>query len=338
MKNVLDETLLDKFKRLFKDIEKDILPEASLIEKVMISMDFLYEKTINDIELIDYVQYNFYGKKRSERKKFITHGKLLKIIKICNNPKFREIFDNKIFFNKDFNDLLGRKWIDASTADSTVIHNFLAPLSEVFIKQPDGMFGKGIDKIPLAECKDIEALIKSFQDNHLLLEEVIKQHPSFEEFNDTSVNSMRIVTLVKANNEVEVMAAVLRLGRKGKVADNFHHFGLAALIDIETGIVYSEGVDREWRRYVLHPDSKKTIVGFQIPFWDNVIQTVKNAAKIHPEVRYVGWDITIQSDGRIALIEGNPGADPDVTQIQDQVGKWPKFEKEIEKIENLKEE
>lgn len=42
-----------------------------------------------NIELIDYVQYRFYFKRRIERDQFITHGKLLKIIKICNDPKSR---------------------------------------------------------------------------------------------------------------------------------------------------------------------------------------------------------------------------------------------------------
>lgn len=44
-----------------------------------------------------------------------------------------------------------------------------------------------------------------------------------------------------------------------------------------------------------------------------------------------------KSSGEIVLIEGNPGADPDVTQIEDQVGKWPLYEPLLLEIESCKE-
>lgn len=156
-------------------------------------------------------------------------------------------------------------------------------------------------------------------------------------FNNTAVNTIRVVTLICADDSVRIMAAVLRLSRKGKFADNFHHDGIASLIDVETGIVNTTGVDRKWNRYTIHPDSRKPIVGFQIPRWFEVVDMVKKAARVHPEVRYVGWDVTIKSSGEIVLIEGNPGADPDVTQIEDQVGKWPLYEPLLLEIESCKE-
>ena len=75
-------------------------------------------------------------------------------------------------------------------------------------------------------------------------------------------------------------------------------------------------------------------MGFKVPQWDNIVDTVKKAAIVHPEVRYVGWDVTIKEDGTIVLIEGNPGADPDVTQIEDQIGKWPLYKPLLGQIKN----
>ena len=43
---------------------------------------------------------------------------------------------------------------------------------------------------------------------------------------------------------MKIMTADLRLGRKGKVADNFHHNGIASLIDVDTGIIYTMGIDK----------------------------------------------------------------------------------------------
>ena len=52
------------------------------------------------------------------------------------------------------------------------------------------------------------------------------QHHELSEFNPTSVNTLRIVTVLCPDNNVKIMTADLRLGRKGKVADNFIIMGL----------------------------------------------------------------------------------------------------------------
>ena len=108
----MKESILQKFIRLFRDIDKEILPNANVLERIYIVFDFLWEKIKYNIELIDYVQYRFYFKRRIERDQFITHGKLLKIIKICNDPKSRIFFDQKPLFNQEFKDYLGRDWLD----------------------------------------------------------------------------------------------------------------------------------------------------------------------------------------------------------------------------------
>ena len=328
----MKETLNQKFKRLLQDIYINIDPHASTWKKLKITADFLWEKYRYDIELIDYIQYRFYYKKREERDTFITHGKLVKIIKICNDPKSRKIFDQKPLFNDHFKQYTGRKWIDVTRSPKDGVEKFLKEHDKIFAKCPDGMFGKGIQIIDSNSIRDFDSFYKKALKQKMLLEEVLTQHKELAEFNKSSVNSFRVVTLVCADNSVKVMAGVLRLGRKGKFADNFHHHGIASLIDVETGIVCTVGVDREWNRFVIHPDSGKPIVGFKVPEWDRIIETVKKAAMVHPEVRYVGWDVTIKEDGTIVLIEGNPGADPDVTQIEDQIGKWPIYKPLLEEI------
>ena len=207
----------------------------------------------------------------------------------------------------------------------------------LFCKSPDGMFGKGINLVHLADVSNLDIFYDTCKKDKLLLEEVLEQNDELAAFNNSAVNTVRVVTLICADESVRIMAAVLRLSRKGKFADNFHHDGIASLIDVETGIVNTVGVDRKWNRYTVHPDSRKTIVGFQIPKWTEIMGTVKKAAKVHPEVRYIGWDVTVKNSGEIVLIEGNPGADPDVTQIEDQIGKWPLYEPLLLEIESCKE-
>ena len=73
-------------------------------------------------------------------------------------------------------------------------------------------------------------------------------------------------------------------------------------------------------RYTVHPLTGKPIVGYRIPFWNEIRTMVKELGLVVPELRYTGWDVAITSKGPI-LIEGNHRGMFDVQQQADQVGK-----------------
>ena len=60
------------------------------------------------------------------------------------------------------------------------------------------------------------------------------------------------------------------------------------------------------------------------------------AANVVPDVRYIGWDVVITQDYRVALVEGNPGADPDAEQITTKEGRWPLYWEYLREIKDLK--
>ncbi|MBB5144966.1 hypothetical protein HNQ35_000155 [Cerasibacillus quisquiliarum] len=175
-------------------------------------------------------------------------------------------------------------------------------------------------------------MYKDLQRDNPIIEELIVQHNELSEFNPTSVNTLRVVTLLCNDGKARVMTANLRVGNGEKYADNFHHNGIAALLDVNSGIVVTSGIDMNFNRYYVHPVTGKQIIGFKIPYWEKVIQTCKEAAHVTPSVGYVGWDVAIGKDGQIMIIEGNAAADPDISQMPDQIGKWPLYEKYIKKI------
>jgi glutathione synthase/RimK-type ligase-like ATP-grasp enzyme len=54
----------------------------------------------------------------------------------------------------------------------------------------------------------------------------------------------------------------------------------------------------------MHPITGTGIVGFQVPLWDESLRLTQEAAKLVPEVAYVGWDVAVTPDGPV-LVEGN---------------------------------
>ena len=332
----MDETIIEKLKRLWMDLSVKSDISFSQIKKIILCLDFIYEKVIYKTALDDYTQYRFYAKKNCERRRFINFGMLIKIRNICNNPSNEYMFSSKPEFNKKFNTFLHRQWLDAKTASFEQFSEFIRGKDSFFFKDPSGSFGIDSGIIKLIDRPDTEKLFEELKSKKILLEEVVKQHPELSAFNASSVNTMRVVTLIGASGEKEgdihIMGSVFRVGRSGKNADNFHHNGIAALIDVDTGIVKTTGIDRDYKRYTVHPDSGIAIVGYKIPMWNKIIDTVSAAARVVPDVRYVGWDITVNDQHEVVIIEGNQSAYPDILQIPDQVGKWPLFKPFLDKL------
>lgn len=157
------------------------------------------------------------------------------------------------------------------------------------------------------------------------MEEQISQIQDLAEFHPWSINTIRIVTLYDTvKDTVHIMSARLRIGNKKNSVDNFHFYGIGANINIETGLIDSVGYDAYNKTYLVHPITKKQIIGFQMPYWNECKDFAVNVAKRIPTVRYIGWDIVMQENGHFVLIEGNDNADHDFQQLH-YMGLWKQY-------------
>lgn len=83
--------------------------------------------------------------------------------------------------------------------------------------------------------------------------------------------------------------------------------------------------------YSIHPDTGCSILGYQIPQWQDVLNIVRESADKLPSLRYIGWDVAIKEDGSVCLIEGNHNAGSDVHQVAADVGLRPLYEQYLGK-------
>ena len=124
------------------------------------------------------------------------------------------------------------------------------------------------------------------------------------------------------------MSAVLRIST-GSALDNLFQGAIIADVDIETGIVITNGINRLKQEFENHPVSYKIIKGFQIPHWEEIIEMVNKLNTVVPNAGYIGWDIGITDDRGIIVIEGNNCADHDVPQLAKRTGLWIPFKERI---------
>lgn len=318
---------INKYK-LLKDM---FIGKTSKLESVKIFFDFWISVIVLGAGINDYFQYNFYKKNYSERNKFIVGRKWKKILLKCNGSTKIDIFDDKLKFNNKFNEFLKRDWLDVDKSNYDKVSEFILNHDSFFLKQNIGSGGNGISKHISKEIKDLKEFYNRIKGKSFILEEAIVQDKSLAEFNPSSVNTIRVVT-IRDKDVVHIMDAILRMGNGEKSTDNFHQHGLAMKMDVDSGEVVSKAIDKSNNKYTEHPISHKKLLGYKVPYWDKVLDAVTRASKISNKVRYVGWDIAILENGEVSIIEGNCSSDPDITQMPKQIGRWEDYKKVIDNL------
>jgi hypothetical protein len=177
---------------------------------------------------------------------------------------------------------------------------------KVVLKTKDGKCGNGVLIKQIKEFENQQSLVHFMELNGFdLLEEFIIQHHLLHQLSPSAVNTVRIFTQLNDKNEVELLGCRLRISVNSHV-DNMAAGNIAAPIDEITGKIINKGVYSDITKIEeeIHPVSGVQIVGFEIPFWSQIVELVKNAALLHPENKSIGWDIVVTETGP-GLLEGN---------------------------------
>ncbi len=257
-----------------------------------------YEATFEN-----YSEWDFRILSARERATYMTDPKSFHLSRRLNDNSIREVFDDKLAFAERFSGELGREWIDVRTASDGDLSGFLSRHERVITKDPSGVGGNGIQIRASAELGDAAqaraALVASGQ---VLVEELIVQHPDMARLYPGSVNSLRVVAYRDADDEVHLLAAVLKVGNGG-IIDNFSNGGMYTMLD-ESGVALHAASDEEGRAFEVHPVTGVAITGYQVPLFDEVKALVETLARRVPTMPYIGWDIAITESGPV-VIEGN---------------------------------
>lgn len=272
--------------------------------KLLIMIDMLWCSVRYELGFRDYAVWDFAILNKAERETWMTHPKSFRLTKALNGASGSKTFEDKFEFFNVFSDLVGREQIRLDTATESEVQSFLSRHKAVIAKVPDGFGGSGISRYETQDLvDDLSGFIAELKEkNQVLLEQFVTQDPIMRELYPDSVNTIRMITIIDEDNELHIVARVLRIGNGG-VIDNFAAGGMYTMLD-ENGVALYPGVDRNSEIYHEHPVTGVKIVGFQVPQYEAVLALLDDAARRVPDVRYVGWDIALTETGPI-LIEGN---------------------------------
>lgn len=242
--------------------------------------------------------------KNFQRKQFLSHKRWLNMMPFFNDEQFIPLLLNKKETLKLFSPFLHHAWCNPAEASFDEFKDFVKKHKQILIKPISEEGGRGI-RIYVPS----DNLLSDYQSlKDWLLEECIVQHPLMK-FNNTSVNTIRVYSVLDKQGEVHILKTILRAGIGDNIVDNFHSGGVIYPINIEGGFIEQWGVQREVKQKIfIHPGSEQMMLGYHIPHWNMLLAMVKEMAKKLPQLRYIGWDMVVTSDG-IDFIEANNNAD-----------------------------
>ncbi len=286
----------------------DYTAQQTKKNKISILIDVVASVFIYNISILEYFQFRFFEKNKTERSQWAGTGYMYEYQLLMNPKEARLILDDKTLFYKEYHAYFVHAVADVADLkkSKSIVEKLLNTKSgKLVFKVADGKCGVAVEIKKANEFN--ETTLISFMENNKfdLVEEFIIQHPSLNALSPTAVNTVRIFTQLNKNNEVALLGCRQRISVNSSV-DNMAAGNLAAPIDEQTGIVngpavYSDITKPEESK---HPITGIDIVGFEVPFWKETIAMVKEAALLHPQNRSIGWDIVITENGP-GFIEGN---------------------------------
>ena len=280
----------------------------------------------------DYFRYEFFKKSSLERNTFLTYKKSQKVLKQFNDEEFSRVAKKKNEFLDFFNPYLKRNWLDLSNAGEDELVRFINNHEAFFMKEISSGQGRNVRFGYAQEVNKEGALNFLNQFRNYVIEEPIFQHQNINKFHPFSVNTIRVYTVFDASvNEPYLISAVIRMGNNESSVDNSSAGGIMAQIDLEKGIVFTPGVDKNLNKFLSHPLTEQQIVGLQIPNWGKVLQLSRELHHEIPQLKLLGWDLAILEND-VDIIEVNHDPCHFVMQGADQKGKYPQIKKHLRLI------
>lgn len=137
---------------------------------------------------------------------------------------------------------------------------------------------------------------------NLIVQEIITQHRDLSIIHPSSVNTVRITTLL-FKGEVHILSSVLRMGANGSNVDNASTGGVTCGIE-ENGQLKEIAFSVYGVKYDKHPQGF-VFSNCIVPSYEKVKELVIREQTKFAHFRLISWDIAVGEDGDPILIEAN---------------------------------
>ncbi len=204
----------------------------------------------------------------------------------------------------------------------------LVELDRFFVKATNAICGLDVFLVTVENGRfllngeeiDISTIVKK---HDYIFQPAIENHPEIKVINPTALNTVRLVTCRKKDRTLELFdSGALRTGRANVNVDNLAQGGIGIGIDEDGRLKrYGYTYDKNYcySKLEIHPDSNIVFEGRSIPFYWESVDLVLKAHELFPNIKTIGWDVAITSDGPL-LLEANHNWGVVMQQVVHQKG------------------
>lgn len=134
----------------------------------------------------------------------------------------------------------------------------------------------------------------------------INQHSFFSEIEPSSVATIRMTTAIDSYGVASLRGCYLRVGR---TSDKIMKASSNLRIEVNrlTGKLSEYAYTPEWRRIGKHPDTNCEFKGKKLPSFKESKEKILNLHSKVPFIRIIGWDLIIDDNNNIQVMEFNGG-------------------------------
>lgn len=167
-----------------------------------------------------------------------------------------------------------------------------------------GVYKVDVDKIIGNKSDYFKELLDG---KDFIVQSPVKQSRTMSQFNSSSVNTIRVLSL-NLYNRCTILSSFIRMGGKGSVVDNLHGNSGGVLVGIDDkGNLSPWGINQYYEKQDQAP-SGVMFQGITINAYNSVKDFVISAHKNIKEVNLIGWDIAIDENDNPIVIEINLGS------------------------------
>lgn len=280
--------------------------------------------------LSDYLNYKIYRRTAAQRKEYVGVRTQNSFYETVSPSQYKKRYTVKHRFLEEFKEYTKREFIVPTEENYAAFHAFLDS-HQVFMSKPyDGLGGQGVEKVYTKDIADRQAYFRDCIENRIFLEELVIQHPEMNALCPKSVDTMRIMTF-NDHGKPEILWMGLRVGDGAHSVDNFHAGGMGVKIDMQTGRLVGDAIDKNNNHFTSHPTTGVQFDGFQIPFFPEIKELVLKASLESDKILVVGWDVAISENGPV-IIEGNRRPGFDLVQVLDDRGRMDMIRSVLDRV------
>ncbi|MFN6004363.1 MAG: sugar-transfer associated ATP-grasp domain-containing protein [Paracoccaceae bacterium] len=135
----------------------------------------------------------------------------------------------------------------------------------------------------------------------------VRQHELFERLgNCPAVATLRLTTAADEAGQVSLRGCYLRFGQ-GRSDFLLSADEVNAVVDLSTGELAATGYLPSYLRIDRHPQSDLPFAGHSVPNFHECVAVALRCHARMPYVRCIGWDMTVDREERVHILEWNGG-------------------------------